>query len=144
MSAINKCGYCDKEVVFAKTKSGHKKALNPEPISSRIIAEFEGRAIGWALQAKSKELVLLSDLAEVPFWAYVEHKCAEYLLAQPIEPIPHKAEAGLVKVGDCGELQDWRAKVEALIEINKVKEARKVRQLLTESEPTNYEVKNVE
>lgn len=124
-------------MVFAKTKSGHKKALNPEPISSRIIAEFQGRAMGWVMHSSNKTVTLISDLAEVPFWAYVEHKCSEYLQAQAIAPIPQRDEPGLVKLGDSDELQGWLEKVKALIEINKVKEARKVREMLTESEPTN-------
>lgn len=136
MSGVSECHYCNREVVFAKTKSGHKKILHPEPISSRIIAEVEN-ASGWAMQSESKTVVLLSDVSEVPFWAYVEHKCAEYLQAQSIAPIPQQDEAGLVKVGESGELQGWLEKVKAIIEINKVKEARKVRQLLTESESTN-------
>ena len=137
MSGSSECRYCNRQVVFAKTKSGHKKALNPEPISSRIIAEFEGRATGWVMHGTNKTLTLISDLAEVPFWAYVEHKCAEYLQAQAIAPVPQRDEPGLVKLGDSGELQVWLERVKALIEINKVKEARKARELLTESEPTN-------
>lgn len=127
------------EIVAARTRSGYWKALNTEPISTRTLEEFQGKAEGWLIDKGSRQLVPLGDISSPPFWAYVEHRCAEYLEARPIEPIPAQGEKGLVKVGLSQEFLSMLAELEAVEEINRVKQARKTREKLTESEPSNVE-----
>jgi len=134
MNKPSACRYCEAEIVLARTRSGYWKALNPEPIATRQAAEFGERLDTWLVDRKTRLLVAVRDVTEPPFWAYLEHKCAEYLEARTIAPIPALGEQGFNKVSDSPELVALMVEIETRETVKQAKEARKVREKLTKRE----------
>lgn len=121
--------------MLARTRSGYWKALDTTPKHVHLISG--GNSVGWLVHKVSRLLVPISDVSNPPMLAYEEHRCEQYLEVQPIAPIPAKGEAGLVKISDAQEMLSILLEAEALEEINQVKQGRKAREKLTESERFN-------
>ena len=139
MNKPSSCRYCEAEIVLARTRSGYWKALNPEPVSSVTLKDFGAHFDSFLVDRKTRLLVPLKEVAEPPFWSYLEHRCAEYLEARSVAPIPEKGEQGLSKLSDSPELSELIAVMEARKTIEKIKEARKAREQLTERARLNVE-----
>ena len=134
------CKYCGDLIEFGKTRAGIWKVLDLTPIGSYGYSESQNNE-RWVWNKTIRALVSTRDIPVLakPVPSYASHTCAEYLEARTIAPIPALGEQGIVKVSDSPELISLLAELETREAIKQAKEARKVREQLTERERNNVE-----
>jgi hypothetical protein len=127
------CRHCEAEIVLAETRAGYWKAIDPEPVYLHEAKELEYVGDTFIINKTTLHLVPLRDVACPPAKSYMLHRCIE----RPAFQVPLIDEPGIVKVGEAAETDYWANALEVAEVMQRVKEARKARELLTESEPTN-------
>jgi hypothetical protein len=129
------CRYCEAEIVLAETRAGYWKAIDPEPVYRHEAKELEYVGDTFIINKTTLHLVPIRDVACPPALSYMLHRCIE----RPSWQIPLIDEPGIVKVGEAAEVDYWANALEVAEVMQRVKEARKARERLTESERNNVE-----
>lgn len=88
------------------------------------------------MNKNTRLLTPVRDIANPPAKAHNLHECDQ---AELFERVPNLDEPGIVKVGNSLESKLLKSEVETALEVASIKEARRARQKLTESERTNVE-----
>lgn len=130
------CRYCGEDIFLARTHSGYWKALDAEPVYLHKINQISRSSLGWLMNKNTRLLTPVRDIANPPAKAHNLHECDQ---AELFERVPNLDEPGIVKVGNSLESKLLKSEVETALEVASIKEARRARQKLTESERTNVE-----
>ena len=129
------CRHCEAEIVLAQTRSGYWKAINPEPVYLHEARELDYVGDTFIINKTTLQLVPIRDIACPPAKSYMLHRCTE----RPPFQVPLIDEPGIAKVGEAPESDYWANALQAAEVMQRVKEARKARERLTERERNNVE-----
>lgn len=129
------CRYCQAEIVLAKTRADKWKAIDPEPVYRHEAKELNYVGDTFLINKITLQLVPLRDVACPPAKSYMLHRCTE----RPPFQVPLIDEPGIAKVGEAPEVDYWNNALEVVEVMQRVKEARKARERLTERERNNVE-----